>query len=66
MVDKWNKNELKAKILKFLYMYLFTFQVILLWLQYSFNATAKFSDDALHNFSRNWFDDPLDLLLGTW
>ena len=38
MVDKWNKNQLKAETLKFYYIYLFTFQTFSLRPQYSFDC----------------------------
>ena len=44
-------------------MYLFTFHTILFWLQYSLEYDRWISDDALQNFTRNGFDNLLDLLL---
>ena len=49
--------------LKSYYMYLFTFHTILFWLQYSLDCDGWISDDTLQNFTRNGFDNLLDLLI---
>ena len=41
MVGKWNKNQVKAETLKLYYIYLFIFEPIFLWLQYSYIRLPK-------------------------
>ena len=65
MIGKWNKNLLKTENLKFYYIYLL-FKHSSSGYNTVSNVMVEFSDDALQNLSRNWFDDLIDLLLGTW
>ena len=63
MVGKWNKNDLKAEILQFFYMHLFTFQVILLWLQYSFECDGWIVRWRAAEFQQELIRDLFDLLI---